>query len=53
MDKTYRINLITAGNGARAFVTDAVTQVFGATIAIGGGLISTPVYSDGSVWKIG
>jgi len=42
----------TAGVGARAFVTDALAPVFGSTVA-GSGTIPTPVYSDGSVWKVG
>lgn len=42
----------TAGNGARAHVTDALAPTFGATVA-GGGAVSTPVYSDGSNWKVG
>jgi len=42
----------TAGLGARAFVTDALTPVFGATVT-GGGAVATPVYSDGSLWKVG
>lgn len=42
----------TAGNGARAHVTDALAPTFGATVA-GGGAVSTPVYSDGTNWKVG
>jgi hypothetical protein len=42
----------TAGNGARHHVTDALTPTFGATVA-GGGAVSTPVYSDGTNWKVG
>jgi hypothetical protein len=42
----------TAGNGARAHVTDALAPVFGATVA-NGGAVSTPVYSDGTNWKVG
>jgi hypothetical protein len=42
----------TSGNGARAFVTDASAPTFGATVA-GGGAVSTPVYSDGTNWKVG
>lgn len=40
------------GNGARAFVTDALAPVFQATVA-GGGAVYTPVYSDGTAWKVG
>ena len=42
----------TAGNGARAFVTDALAPAFGSTVA-GGGAVSIPVYSDGTNWKVG
>lgn len=42
----------TAGAGARSFVTDATTPTFGATV-VGGGAVSTPVYSDGANWKVG
>lgn len=42
----------TAGAGARAFVSDATTQVFGGTV-VGGGTINTPVYSDGTAWRAG
>lgn len=42
----------TAGNGARAHVTDASAPTFGATVT-GGGSTSCPVYSDGSAWKVG
>ena len=42
----------TSGVGARAFVTDALAPVFGATVA-GSGAVPTPVYSDGSAWKVG
>lgn len=43
------------GAGARSFITDAnLTPVgnFGATVS-GGGSNSTPVYSDGTNWRIG
>ena len=43
---------VTSGAGARAFVTDALTPTFGATVA-GGGAVFTPVYSDGTNWKVG
>jgi hypothetical protein len=42
----------TSGVGARAFVTDALAPTFGATV-VTGGAIATPVYSDGTVWKVG
>lgn len=42
----------TAGAGARSFVTDASAPTFGATVA-GGGAVATPVYSDGTNWKVG
>jgi hypothetical protein len=42
----------TSGVGARSFVTDATAPAFGATVA-GGGAVVTPVYSDGTNWKVG
>lgn len=42
----------TSGVGARAFVTDALAPTFGATV-VTGGAIPVPVYSDGTVWKVG
>jgi hypothetical protein len=42
----------TAGVGARAFVNDALSPVFGSTVATGGA-VAVPVYSDGSAWKVG
>lgn len=42
----------TSGNGARSHVSDALSPTFGATVA-GGGSESTPVYSNGVVWKVG
>jgi hypothetical protein len=42
----------TAGNGARAFVTDALTPTFGSAV-IGGGAVSVPVYSNGTTWNVG
>jgi hypothetical protein len=38
--------------GARAFITDGSTTTFGATVA-GGGSNFVPVYSNGTVWKVG
>ena len=43
---------VTSGKGARAFVTDALAPVFGATVATGGA-VAVPVYSDGTNWKVG
>lgn len=42
----------TSGNGARTHVSDALAPTFGATVA-SGGAVSTPVYSDGTSWKVG
>jgi len=42
----------TSGAGARAFVTDALSPTFGATVT-GGGAVNVPVYSDGTNWKVG
>jgi hypothetical protein len=42
----------TSGKGARAFVTDALTPVFGSTV-VTGGAVAVPVYSDGTNWKVG
>lgn len=41
-----------SGLGARSFVSDALTPAFGATVA-GGGVVATPVYSDGTNWIVG
>jgi hypothetical protein len=43
---------VTSGKGSRSFVTDALAPVFGATVA-SGGATATPVYSDGTNWKVG
>jgi hypothetical protein len=43
---------VTSGKGSRSFVTDALLPTFGSTIA-GGGAVATPVYSDGTNWKVG
>jgi hypothetical protein len=40
------------GPGARAFATDATVTTF-ATAVVGGGTNFVPVYSDGTVWRIG
>jgi hypothetical protein len=54
--RTYTVSTLpsaaTAGVGARAFVTDALTPVFGATV-VTGGAVAVPVYSDGTNWKVG
>ena len=42
----------TAGAGARMFVTDALTPVFGSAVT-GGGAVTVPVYSTGSAWNVG
>jgi hypothetical protein len=42
----------TSGVGARAFVTDSLAPVFGATVA-GGRYSPYPVFSDGTNWKVG
>ena len=41
-----------SGAGARAFASDALLPTFGNTVA-GGGAVLTPVYSDGTNWKVG
>ena len=43
---------VTSGKGARSFVTDASAPTFGSTVS-GGGAVATPVYSDGTNWKVG
>ena len=43
---------VTAGAGARAFVSDATASTFASTV-VGGGAINIPVYSDGTDWKVG
>jgi hypothetical protein len=40
------------GIGSKTFVTDATAPTFGATV-VGGGAVATPVYSDGTNWKVG
>jgi hypothetical protein len=42
----------TSGIGSRSFVTDALAPVFGSTV-VTGGAVATPVYSDGTNWKVG
>jgi hypothetical protein len=43
---------VSAGVGARAFVTDSSVTTFGTTV-VGGGISKVPVYSDGTNWKVG
>ena len=43
---------VTRGAGARAFVSDATLNTFAAAYA-GGGANNVPVYSDGTIWRIG
>jgi hypothetical protein len=43
---------VTSGVGARSFVTNALAPAFGSTV-VGGGAVATPVYSDGTNWKVG
>jgi hypothetical protein len=43
---------VTSGVGARAFVSDALSPTFGSTV-VTGGAVKTPVYSDGTNWKVG
>ena len=43
---------VTSGAGARTSVTNALTPTFGSTV-VGGGAVFTPVYSDGTNWKVG
>ena len=56
--KTLAINTanlapaVSSGAGAREFVTDANNTVFG-NLVVGGGANAVPVYSDGTVWRIG
>ena len=45
-------NAVTMGAGARAFVSDATATTF-ASAYTGGGANNVPVYSDGTVWRIG
>lgn len=42
----------TAGEGARSFVNDASSPVFGSAV-VGGGAIRVPVYFTGAVWNVG
>ena len=42
----------TSGVGARSFVSDANATTF-ASIVAAGGANNVPVYSDGTIWRIG
>lgn len=39
--------------GQRAYITDATTSTFGATVTVGGGSNKVPVFYNGSAWIIG
>jgi len=43
---------VTSGVGARSFVTNALGPTFG-SVVVGGGAVKTPVYSDGTNWRVG
>jgi hypothetical protein len=43
---------VSSGAGTRAFVSDANSTTFASTV-VGGGSNIVPVYSNGTVWKIG
>lgn len=43
---------VTAGAGAKAFVTDANTVTFYNAVG-GGGANGAPVFSDGTIWRVG
>jgi len=43
---------VDSGSGARAFVSDATSPTFG-NVVVGGGAVKTPVYSDGTNWRVG
>jgi hypothetical protein len=45
-------NATASGSGARAFVSDATGPTFG-NVVVGGGAVKTPVYSDGTNWRVG
>ena len=50
---TVVASLPTAGTaGRRAFVTDALTPVFGSAVT-GGGAVKAPVYDTGAAWIVG
>jgi len=41
-----------SGSGARSFVSNALGPTFG-SVVVGGGAVKTPVYSDGTNWRVG
>jgi hypothetical protein len=41
-----------SGSGTRLFVSDATGPTFG-SVVVGGGAVKTPVYSDGTNWRVG
>jgi hypothetical protein len=43
---------VDSGSGARAFVSNATSPTFG-SVVVGGGAVKTPVYSDGTNWRVG
>lgn len=43
---------VDSGSGTRAFVSDATLPTFG-SVVVGGGAVKTPVYSDGTNWRVG
>lgn len=52
--ETYTVATLPANavKGQRAAVTDATGPSFGATV-VTGGVVFSPVYYDGSAWKVG
>lgn len=42
----------TVGVGSRFFVSDALSPVWGNAVT-GGGAVPVPVYSDGTIWRVG
>ncbi len=51
--KGYTVATLPTGVvGNTAYVTDALTPVFGAT-AVGGGAVTVPVFFDGATWIVG
>lgn len=50
---TYTVaTLPTGAAGDTAYVTNALAPTFGAAV-VGGGAVGTPVYKDGTSWKVG
>ena len=46
------VSASTAGAGAKAFVTDANSNIF-ANLVVGGGIYNVPVFSNGTNWYVG